>query len=328
MAHRVLTPSSPYTQPDQYTAYPHLVTRPASPTKVPIPLPSTTGNHLQQQQQGKENNTSGYSLAITTSPYSQQQPQYSPTAPISSPKLSYTVAAAPAPHAYSRPSPTPATVLPIPSASAASNNMHYHRPTAHTQAYPTAEPTMTQLLASQPTGVGQSYASRMQDRDSTMANATGVVSWRKGQGFKEWEKVRLNSAEVKRKADVAQLCEFRAGFGAEKRLRFSRLTSRVSAHAQTSTITTSISSPTSPRANPVSPTSAPPSPNDDSPPPPPKLRGNGSRTRVASASSSANDAPSSSSISFISLPRWGRGDMARFIWRGTRRRSRSWRSRR
>ncbi|KPV73545.1 uncharacterized protein RHOBADRAFT_38109 [Rhodotorula graminis WP1] len=38
-----------------------------------------------------------------------------------------------------------------------------------------------------------------------MANATGVLSWRKGQGFKEWEKVKLASPEVKRKADVAQL---------------------------------------------------------------------------------------------------------------------------
>ena len=40
-----------------------------------------------------------------------------------------------------------------------------------------------------------------------MGNATGIVSWRKGQGFKEWEKAKLDSQEVKRKADVAQLCQ-------------------------------------------------------------------------------------------------------------------------
>lgn len=38
-----------------------------------------------------------------------------------------------------------------------------------------------------------------------MHNATGLVSWRKGQGFKEWEKQKLASTEVRRKADVAQL---------------------------------------------------------------------------------------------------------------------------
>ncbi|GAA5841991.1 hypothetical protein JCM9279_002747 [Rhodotorula babjevae] len=73
-----------------------------------------------------------------------------------------------------------------------------------------AEPTMTQLLATQGTALGH-YASprplphHTQSGDATMANATGVLSWRKGQGFKEWEKVKLASPEVKRKADVAQL---------------------------------------------------------------------------------------------------------------------------
>ncbi|ORY88965.1 kinase-like domain-containing protein [Leucosporidium creatinivorum] len=81
--------------------------------------------------------------------------------------------------------------------------MHYHRPTASTNAYSSAEPTMTQLLAQQPTSL-TSYANRMRE-DATMGQATGVVSWRKGQGFKEWEKVRLQSPEVRRKADVAQL---------------------------------------------------------------------------------------------------------------------------
>ena len=82
----------------------------------------------------------------------------------------------------------------------------YLRPVGSAQAQAAQhEPTMDQLLASQGKGLS-SYSSRMVDRDSTMSPATGVVSWRKGQGFKEWEKVRLNSAEVKRKADVAQLC--------------------------------------------------------------------------------------------------------------------------
>jgi cell cycle protein kinase DBF2 len=71
-----------------------------------------------------------------------------------------------------------------------------------------AEPTMTQLLAAEGTGLAH-YSRRNQHEgggDATMGNATGVLSWRKGQGFKEWEKVKLASAEVKRKADVAQLC--------------------------------------------------------------------------------------------------------------------------
>jgi hypothetical protein len=78
----------------------------------------------------------------------------------------------------------------------------YHRPTASGHAN---EPTMVQLLAAEPKSMGGAYRNRAGDKDASMA--TGVVSWRKGQGFKEWEKVRLESAEVKRKADVAQLCE-------------------------------------------------------------------------------------------------------------------------
>ena len=77
-----------------------------------------------------------------------------------------------------------------------------------------AEPTMTQLLATQGTALGHYASPRPLPHhtqsgaggDATMANATGVLSWRKGQGFKEWEKAKLASPEVKRKADVAQLC--------------------------------------------------------------------------------------------------------------------------
>ncbi|TNY23251.1 AGC/NDR protein kinase [Rhodotorula diobovata] len=83
-----------------------------------------------------------------------------------------------------------------------------HRPTQGSAA---AEPTMTQLLATQGTALAHYASPRHAQQagggggDATMGNATGVLSWRKGQGFKEWEKVKLASPEVKRKADVAQL---------------------------------------------------------------------------------------------------------------------------
>ena len=90
---------------------------------------------------------------------------------------------------------------------------HYTRPMAKLNNQ--NEPTMTQLLASQPTSLAH-YSKRGGngggDGDSTMGNATGLLSWRKGQGFKEWEKLKLNSNEVKRKADVAQLCKFLQNF--------------------------------------------------------------------------------------------------------------------
>lgn len=78
-------------------------------------------------------------------------------------------------------------------------------------AYSSSDPTVAQLLAAQ--GNAHAHAAAFQYphpnqlRDSTMGNATGIVSWRKGQGFKEWEKAKLDSQEVKRKADVAQLCQ-------------------------------------------------------------------------------------------------------------------------
>jgi len=81
---------------------------------------------------------------------------------------------------------------------------HYQRPMVAAAA---AEPTMSQLLEQMPSSMSSYQRPTNYDRDATMANATGVVSWRKGQGFKEWEKVRLNSPEVRRKADVCQLCE-------------------------------------------------------------------------------------------------------------------------
>ncbi|KAK4057117.1 serine/threonine-protein kinase dbf2 [Microbotryomycetes sp. JL221] len=86
---------------------------------------------------------------------------------------------------------------------------HYHRPTGHAQQM-TTEPTVQQLLAEQRSNVTSYHQqhnnnNRLIDRDSTMAPASGLVSWRKGQGFKEWEKAKLASPEVKRKADLAQL---------------------------------------------------------------------------------------------------------------------------
>lgn len=92
---------------------------------------------------------------------------------------------------------------------------HYSRPMPATNNQTrshyghSSEPSVVQLLAEQPNDRG-GYVSKFNqnERDSTMANAPGVVSWRKGQGFKAWEKVRLESTEVRRKADVAQLCLF------------------------------------------------------------------------------------------------------------------------
>ncbi|KAM0755424.1 kinase-like protein, partial [Meredithblackwellia eburnea MCA 4105] len=93
----------------------------------------------------------------------------------------------------------------------------YHRPltaTGDQQQQQQLEPTIDQLLqqsksiSSYPVVSSSSRPNPNQHHaagDVTMANATGVVSWRKGQGFKEWEKIRLNSPEVRRKADLAQL---------------------------------------------------------------------------------------------------------------------------
>ncbi|GAA5869143.1 hypothetical protein JCM3774_003963 [Rhodotorula dairenensis] len=90
-------------------------------------------------------------------------------------------------------------------------------PPTYAHAYPySPDPTVAQLLAAQSNARHAAAAATASvafqypnpyanQRDSTMANATGIVSWRKGQGFKEWEKVKLDSPEVKRKADVAQL---------------------------------------------------------------------------------------------------------------------------
>lgn len=68
-----------------------------------------------------------------------------------------------------------------------------------------SEPTMQELLAQSPGIVHTRSAIHNPESSST-----GMVSWRKGQGFKQWEQELLRSPEVRRKADVAQLCECNA----------------------------------------------------------------------------------------------------------------------
>jgi hypothetical protein len=48
------------------------------------------------------------------------------------------------------------------------------------------------------------------DVDTLAGDGQGIAGWRKGQGFKAWEQELLHSPEVRRKADVAQLCELYA----------------------------------------------------------------------------------------------------------------------
>ena len=76
------------------------------------------------------------------------------------------------------------------------------------------EPTIQQLLAQTSLGShtrmttdGSSTSNGDAAAPSSTAAAVGMASWRKGQGFKAWETELLKSAEVKRKADVAQLCK-------------------------------------------------------------------------------------------------------------------------
>lgn len=212
MAHRILTPSSPYTLPLQHShSDQHAPTRHSTKSSLPLPVPlplATGSSHSSRHSHGKENSTHHHHHHQESA--SSPPLGVTPASPcLSSPQVStFTVPAAPASH-YTRPSPPLPNTAVFPSPAATHANMPtapYHRPLAPQQQSP--EPTVAQLLGQQPTGIS-SYPSRMQhaDRDSTMANATGLVSWRKGQGFKEWEKVKLQSPEVKRKADVAQLCE-------------------------------------------------------------------------------------------------------------------------
>lgn len=66
------------------------------------------------------------------------------------------------------------------------------------------EPTMAELLAQTSGGPGPHF----NDGSGFMSDVRGeggLVSWRKGQGFRAWETAVLSSPEVRRKANVAQL---------------------------------------------------------------------------------------------------------------------------
>lgn len=66
----------------------------------------------------------------------------------------------------------------------------------------TNEPSIQELLAQSP-GIVHTRSAIHHPESSN----TGMASWRKGQGFKQWEQELLKSGEVRRKADVAQLCK-------------------------------------------------------------------------------------------------------------------------
>lgn len=134
-------------------------------------------------------------------------PNPSHVSQFNSPKL--TAASGYSPNSFAAalsPSPSPVLSHVVATGIHHATTNHFMRPmpaTGHSH-----EPSVVQLLAQQPADRAyHGLAPPSKDRDSTMANATGVVSWRKGQGFKLWEKARLESGEVRRKADVAQLCE-------------------------------------------------------------------------------------------------------------------------
>lgn len=182
-------------------------------------------NNNRNGQEGKENTTNNNNLPTPSSPNKYNHPHSPNPSHIASNNINNN-------HLHQSTSTRPnSTIAPISTyitaVSTHANGVHYSRPMPPT--FPThqhhqqnhgrtkghsSEPSVVQLLAEQPSDRG-GYISRLQqsqygnvERDSAMANAPGVVSWRKGQGFKAWEKARLESSEVRRKADVAQLCQF------------------------------------------------------------------------------------------------------------------------
>jgi hypothetical protein len=76
------------------------------------------------------------------------------------------------------------------------------------QQYSSNEPSIQELLAQSPGVVHTRSAILHQQADASSSSSsnTGMASWRKGQGFKQWEQELIRSPEVRRKADVAQLC--------------------------------------------------------------------------------------------------------------------------
>ncbi|KAH9820801.1 kinase-like domain-containing protein, partial [Melampsora americana] len=94
------------------------------------------------------------------------------------------------------------------------------------------EPTMSELLAATS---GPGMGPYMNDGAGFMSDVRGdggLVSWRKGQGFRAWESAVLSNPEVQRKANVAQLYFYDYYFdlltylnGRKKRLALFRSTS-------------------------------------------------------------------------------------------------------
>lgn len=94
------------------------------------------------------------------------------------------------------------------------------------------EPTMSELLAATS---GPGIGPYMNDGAGFMSDVRGdggLVSWRKGQGFRAWESAVLSNPEVQRKANVAQLYFYDYYFdlltylnGRKKRLALFRSTS-------------------------------------------------------------------------------------------------------
>lgn len=202
--HRILTPTSSFAQlflcqpnskqqqpvdsnsgkenPTPVTKYSH----PNSPSRLAA-HPVTALTNQPRTMVDSPHLQSAYATALS-SPYPSALSSPYPSPPLAASQFAPPPSSHFSPPPAARPAPPP-------------QPYSYHRPTGHA-----AEPTMVQLLASTPSGVS-GYASRLQGQDATMGAATGVASWRKGQGFKQWEKVLLESPEVRRKADVAQLCE-------------------------------------------------------------------------------------------------------------------------
>lgn len=67
------------------------------------------------------------------------------------------------------------------------------------------EPTMSELLAATSLPPGTPYGNDGSGFMSDVRGDNGLVSWRKGQGFRAWESAILANPEVQRKANVAQL---------------------------------------------------------------------------------------------------------------------------
>ncbi|EFP84785.1 AGC protein kinase [Puccinia graminis f. sp. tritici CRL 75-36-700-3] len=106
-----------------------------------------------------------------------------------------------------------------------------HKPFVHPP--PSVEPTMSELLAASANIPGiPAFNNDGAGFMSDVRGDNGLVSWRKGQGFRAWESAILANPEVQRKANVAQLYFYDHYFdlltylnGRKKRLALFRETS-------------------------------------------------------------------------------------------------------